>query len=190
MIYRNWTISEAAWTRRGTVATRLAAKQFPRWLLEAPVWCHFWTKHGVDAKLNVQHALTLRRLLGFLVVAFWYGWNDEMFDTAYPKYTASPRFRSNVQAMQAAGIRVVPYINGHMYDPSTGGADVAATHACHSMPSASDPQLRPYREVYHPAPQNISFIVMDPSQTWWQQTLVNVLSTLVREYGVNGIYID
>ena len=47
----------------------------------------------------------LKALLGGVPLAMhWYGWNTELFDTQYPRYTMAPGVGKEVASLQAAGV--------------------------------------------------------------------------------------
>ena len=72
------------------------------------------------------------------MITWWSNWNTEFFDSKYPQFTARPGFESRVKQMRDAGIHVVPYTNGRLFDPSIAqlNATNASAHMCYSDPAA------------------------------------------------------
>ena len=186
-IYRSWALREASWMQPGTLKDKVARGAFPQWLLETPLWVqlnpynapcynrgdgrcgHDDTRSCCRPGNTVENVLWLRKQLGFPIIAFWGGWNTEPGNTKNPIYTPDPRFRNDSRRLEEADIRVVPYTNGRIMDPSNagGGAGASVTppigphpsdYACHS--SNHD---KVYREIYQGPPLNVSYLVMDPA---------------------------
>ena len=88
------------------------------------------------------------------IALHWYKWHEVPYDTLYPEFfPPKPQFREGVKALQDAGFRVMPYINGRLCDPKsktwTEGGDKWA---------ARDENGQPYTEVYGskvPAPRHV-----------------------------------
>ena len=72
------------------------------------------------------------------MITWWSNWNTEFFDSKYPQFTARPGFEGRVKQMRDAGIHVVPYTNGRLFDPSIAqwNATNASAHMCYSDPAA------------------------------------------------------
>ena len=107
------------------------------------------------------------------------------FDTRYPQFTPRKGFVDRVKQMRAAGIHVVPYTNGRLFDPEIAAwnATNASSHMCVSADG-------PYREIYHttgPA-ANISFYLADPADSYWQNLFTGIARDM-RVAGVDGMYL-
>lgn len=211
-LYRAWALREASWMAPGTLRQKVAHGVFPQWLLETPLWIQlnpYGTPCTGDGKCghddtrsccrpgnNIENVLWLREQLGVPIAAFWNQWNTEPGNTKNPIYTPNERFRNDSKALEDAGIRVVPYTNGRIMDPSNaghgGGASVSPPigghpeeFACHS---SQDEKI--YREIYQGPPLNVSYWVMDPVTDYWQDMLAGVAATLTSEFNLSGVYVD
>jgi hypothetical protein len=117
MIYREWVLSNAVWTKAGNLTTRAATDpSYPQWLLQAPLWTQIWSGPVPGEKLWCVDPLTnirLAKALGTPIGTHWYGWNNELFDTHYPVYTPKACFAATTAAMQSADppVHVIPYVS-------------------------------------------------------------------------------
>jgi hypothetical protein len=188
-IYREWATTRANWTRKGDLKKRLASGEFPRYLTTTPLLVESnvgRTANGTygraaDANDTVASMVKIMDLLGVKeMINWWSSWNTECYDCKYPQFTARAGFKQRVREMRAAGIHVVPYTNGRLFDPSV--AAFNATNASAHMCSSS---TGPYREVYHttgPA-ANISFFLADPADGYWREIFVAIAKQM-RQAGV------
>ena len=122
MLYRGWVLANANWTRRGPLSAR---DEFTngRWG-ELDWWMHsevtFSLPDIVDPPdILADSVLALCSMLDACEsLAFnYYGWNQVQFDTRYPNmFPAQPTFKQATQRMQKAGVQVVPYTNGILWD--------------------------------------------------------------------------
>ena len=122
-LYRDWALQHADWAATGSLRAQLGKGTLPAWAATTP----FCTRGNgnceypqAQANLVCADKMTrLQTLLGGVPLAMhWYGWNAEDFDTKYPHYTALPGVAAEVAKLRSAGIRVFPYTNGRLYDPS------------------------------------------------------------------------
>eukprot|EP01051_Picozoa_sp_SAG22_P011911 SAG22_NODE_1187_length_5217_cov_5.282532_4_plen_570_part_00 len=150
-IYREWALVSADWTRKGDVATRLANKQLPAYLTTTPLLIESnvgRTAGGTygraaDPNDTVESMVKIMAMLGVReMINWWSSWNTEFYDSKYPQFTARAGFEARVKQMRAAGIHVVPYTNGRLFDPEIAAwnATNASAHMCVSTGG-------PYRET-------------------------------------------
>ena len=209
LLYRKWVIREATWMAPGTLHDKVARNQFPRWLLETPLWvqlnpytapCYNRGKYTCminnDTRSccrpgnNIENVLRLRQTLGVPIAAFWTSWNTEHANTKNPVMTPNARFTADAKRLEDADVRVVPYTNGRILDPSVAGRATIGSHptdyACHSSVKPN----KIYREIYSGYPYNVSYYVMDPATEYWQDILANLASNLTATFALSGVYID
>jgi len=176
-LHRQWVISAAPWASQGEERTRQAA---PQWLKEIDLWC----VGGGSAAEAVEPVKRFAAYFGVPTAVHWYSWHQIPFDDHYPEYfPAKPGFAEGVAALQAAGVRVMPYINGRLWDPRTDSWKAEnAEAAC-----AKDESLHRYEETYG---SGVPLVVMCPYTEQWQAKVTGLVDRLVRECGVDGVYID
>jgi hypothetical protein len=196
-VYRAWALPHARWTRAGNISTRLAAAEYPAWLTGVPLWTTDWLTHSEqhqqratprsddESGLMVRDNIALAAALGTPIATHVYGWQVEPFGVGVPYYTPHPNFATEVAALAAADVHVIPYTSGRLFNPTLPEwqSDDAERFACHRFGGA------PFSEKYE-AGLNWSFAVMDPATAYWQRTIAGVAANIVNETNVSGIYID
>lgn len=207
-VYRGWALQHADWAATGSLKTQLDKGTLPAWAVETP----FMTRGNGNCEypqaqanlLCADKMMRLQQLLGGNVplAMHWYGWNAELFDTKYPHYTALEGVGAEVAKMRSAGIRVFPYTNGRLYDPSLPewSAEDAISVACGCFRAnqtataakptdACDATGAPgyYREVIS---SGDGLAVMDPSTAQYRKKLADVSAAVVNSTTSDGIYLD
>ena len=174
-LYRKWSYS-APWGKAGSVRERM----IPRWLKDNDLWL-LMSGVGPD---SAERARRFAEFFSVPTAAHWYEWHQIPFDTLYPEYFPTREgFAEAVKATQAAGVHVMPYINGRLWDPaSKSWTDEGAEEAC-----AKKETLEKYIEVYG---SKVPLAVMCPSTALWQKKVTGLVERLLGEVGVDGVYID
>ncbi len=114
----------------------------------------------------------------------WYNWHQIPFDDSYPDYfPTKPGFAEGVARLHQAGMRVVPYINGRLWDSKTDSW--REQEAVRAAAKKHDGSL--YEECYGSSPP---LTVMCPYTPQWRENVGGVVQRLVEECGVDGVYID
>ncbi len=119
----------------------------------------------------------------------WYKWYPNYHDEDYPAYF--PERNGLVDAInriQQSNDVVMPYINGMMYDTGlpnfpTDGAPYATKHSDGSLYTLD------FSDVAENRPPN-TFALMCPTQTHWQDTIVNINAEIANRLQCKGIYND
>lgn len=175
-MYRSWARENAPWWPalgdRGRIDT-------PDWLKENVVWVL-----GEFSPELPERCIKLQQYLGVPLAVHLYRWHQIPFDVAYPHYLPPKAgFAEVVKKLQAAGIKVVPYINGRLWDSGTEEFDVVA------RPGATKRENGDlYIELYGTPAKNTP---MCPASTVWQNTVRDMVLTLVGpKIGVDGVYLD
>lgn len=117
------------------------------------------------------------------------------FDTFYPEYFP-PRFgfEEVSKQLQEFGMRILPYINGRIFDIGTQSWTANDLIAQKSASKQSE-------SVINPTAQNLSywhesygsladFVIQCPYSEYWQDTIADTVDKLVSFYGMDGVYID
>ena len=116
----------------------------------------------------------------------WYKWNFKDFDDDYPNYFPERDGMDTLisELQQSGNATIMPYINGRLYDTDlTGDWD----YATRGRPSATK---KANGGVYTQHFNGNTFAVMCPTQTDWQDILVDAAFQLTGRIGAGGIYLD
>lgn len=176
-IYRDWVWREAPWWPRGPQAGR---PDTPAWMKDIAVWC--CTGGGAD---YVVKAMTkFAAYLDVPTALHWYNWHQVPFDNDYPHYfPAKDGFAEGVKALQAAGVRVMPYINGRLWDTDLEDFKTTAVAA-----ATKNEKGEPYTEEYGSGQK---LAPMCPTTPLWQKTVRDIVLRLTGpEFNVDGVYVD
>jgi len=189
-IYRDWA--------RGQRWSRVAVSRrtdIPDWARHVPVWVRlgYDNKPVVPAEEmdgKVAATVALREALGFDVGVHLYCWHRHPFDACYPGYVPRPGARRLVSRLQRGGVRVMPYINGRLFDPDH--PDWRRDGARRSAIKVAGAKLHSAAE--HLAPEDYGshavFAPMCPATRYWQRKIADTIATIVRRLGVDAVYID
>jgi hypothetical protein len=187
MIYRDWLKKEARWFPEIGADGR---SDTPEWMRELCVWA----TTGGNAEQVVPKVKKFAEYMGVPVGFHWYNWHQIPFDNDYPHYfPVTDGFTEGVQDLQKAGIFVMPYINGRLWDTHDKGTeDYQFTSV--ALPAATkDEKGEPYIEMYGSKEADgspVKFAVMCPSTELWQNRIRDICLRLINEYKVNSVYID
>jgi len=188
-IYREWVLKNASWCRQGKLSER---NDVPDWFRKIVIWClpeaDFAEK---DPDEVVSMMIKFKERFDVPVALHWYNWHKIPFDTDYPEYfPVKGGFKEGVKRLQEAGVRVMPYINGRLFDFNCKSWRLESAEKYCTKESA--PRLKPqtlqnYVEFYG---SRQKFAVMCPYTGYWQDKIAQIVKRLVDEYGVDGVYID
>ncbi|MBI4559782.1 MAG: hypothetical protein HY706_19500 [Candidatus Hydrogenedentes bacterium] len=170
-------VQSAPWGRVPPLAER---NDIPKWLINTDLWYI----GSCDDEPTAKAVLDFAKYFEVPVSAHVYTWHQIPFDDHYPEYfPAKQGFRDAVSKVQKAGVAVMPYINGRLWDAATkswaesGAKDAAATNLNGDH----------YEEVYG---SKVPLTPMCPTTELWQETVTQLVDRLVNEVGVRGVYID
>ncbi len=175
-IYRE----KAKVTPWGKIPPLAKRKDIPQWLLDTDLWVVGSCHDDETADKIIEFA----KYFEVPTSAHVYTWHEIPFDDHYPEYfPAKPGFQDAVKKVQAAGIAVMPYINGRLWDPATDSwAAKNAQDAC-----AIDENGEKYVEIYA---SKVALSPMCPFTELWQDTVFDLVNKLLNEVGVRAVYID
>jgi hypothetical protein len=175
-IYRTWAEKEAQWWPSETQWDR---PDTPKWMREICVWACT----GGKPEECVQKVKDFAAFMGAPTAFHWYSWHEIPFDVEYPHYfPTKPGMAEGVKELQAAGVRVMPYINGRLWDTALQDFKDAAIAA-----ATKGEDGKPYIEEYG---SGAKLAPMCPTQRLWQDKVQEIVLRLVTEVGVDGVYID
>jgi hypothetical protein len=187
VIYKEWARREAKWwphlTKDGRADT-------PLWMRELSIWA----LGGGAPQECVSAVKQFAQYLGVPTGFHWYNWHQIPFDNDYPHYFPTKGgVAGGVQELRQAGVYVMPYINGRLWDTRDRGAEDFEFSRV-ALPSATkDENGQPYIETYGSKEKDdspVRLAVMCPTTELWQRTVRETVIRLFREVGVNGVYID
>lgn len=183
LIYKNFFETRASWKPEIKDGKRTDT---PEWLRTNP---HWWRKRIKWDISYVDELLEVSDDLGLHSPVHLYDWFQIPYDTNYPHYfPAKDVFAPGIRRLQNAGIRIMPYINGRLWDTHDKGNEdwlftpVARPNCTKKMGD------KPFLEVYPTS--NIELAIMCPSTALWQEKQKEIMHTLFHEFGVDAVYID
>ena len=120
------------------------------------------------------------------VVVIVPGWRQDLYDVNYPNYTAKAGIKENIKKVQAMGYKVFLHVN------FIGCDDDAVEYTQYGLQEAryleaysKEPRLESWTSTY-----SVSFWMLNPANTAWQDLLVQRLKAVYDELGVDGFHLD
>jgi hypothetical protein len=193
VIYRDWVRENARWYPQWKMDGKDPGDgrdDTPKWMRELPIWV---SRSGPFEEV-VARTKEFKEEMGVPVGLHWYNWHAIPFDNDYPHYfPTKPGFAERVAELQEAGIYVMPYINGRLWDTHDRGAeDFEFTKV--ALPAATkDEEGKPYIESYGSEEEDgskVELAVMCPATPLWQERVRDICMRLFGECGVDSVYID
>ncbi len=173
-IHRAWAASSAPWWPDA------GRPDTPQWFKDTAIWA----QTGGSAEECVDRVKRMAEYMGVPIALHWYNWHEIPFDVEYPHYfPTKPGMAEGVRELQEAGVRVMPYINGRLWD--TALEDFAtAGRAAATKNRDGEPYIEEYGSGAKLAP-------MCPTQELWSDMVRELVLRLCGdEVGVDGVYID
>lgn len=187
LVYRDWVRREAGWYPKLGPKGRTDT---PLWLRELPAWA----LSGGTREECVGPVKEFAKFLGVPVGVHWYSWHAIPFDNDYPHYfPTKPGFAEGVKELQAAGVAVMPYINGRLWDTHDQGAEDFEFTRVARPAATKDQKGEPYVETYGSKEKDgtpVRLAVMCPTTPLWQERVRGTVLRLFEECGVKAVYID
>jgi len=186
-IYRRWASRHARWWPNIGLAGR---SDTPLWMRRLAVWAVGGGAPSECVPIVKRFAQALGTPVGF----HWYNWHSNPFDNDYPHYfPTKPGVPEGVGELQKAGVKVMPYINGRLWDTRDRGME-DWEFTSRALPAAcKDAVGKPIVESYGSKESDgspVRLAVMCPTTRLWQEVIANLVARLFHEVGVNGVYID
>lgn len=187
LLYRDWVRREARWFPPLGPEGR---RDTPAWMKELCVWA----LGGGAPKECVPAVKEFAAFMGLPVGFHWYNWHQIPFDNDYPHYFPTKEgFLEGVRELQQAGVRVMPYINGRLWDTRDGGLEDFEFSSLARPAATKDENGEPYIEVYGSREQDgspVRLAVMCPATNLWQSKVRGIVLRLFHEFGLDAVYID
>jgi hypothetical protein len=190
-IYKRWVEREAKWCPNSPLTTHYSPLTTPKWMRDLPLWA----LTGGTSQEVVGSVKAFAEFMGVPVAVHWYNWHQIPFDNDYPHYfPTKPGFAEGVRELQRAGVRVMPYINGRLWDTRDKGAEDDQFSRVALPAATKDERGKPHEEVYGSKESDgspVRLAVMCPTTALWQQKVKEIVLRLMSdEVGVDGVYID
>ena len=183
LIYKNFFVSRASWKPALEDGKRADT---PEWLRTNP---HWWRKRLKWEETFADELLEASEDLGLYSPTHLYDWFQIPYDTNYPHYfPAKDVFVPGIRRLQKAGIRIMPYINGRLWDTHDKGKEDWQFTSVARPNCTKKIGDKPFLEVYPTS--NIELAIMCPSTALWQEKQKEIIHTLFHEFGVDAVYID
>ncbi len=176
-IYRRWAAAGAEWWPE-----RARERRTPDWVREIGIWA-LASGGPYEAGGVVPKVKAFAQYMGVPTAVHWYSWHVIPFDNDYPHYDPpKERVAEGVKELQAAGVKVMPYINGRLWD-----SELADFQEFAKNYATCDEAGQPYIEVYG---SKVPLAAMCPYTTFWQDKQREIVTWLFRDIGMDGVYMD
>jgi hypothetical protein len=174
--YKAWVAANAGWWPKGDEER----SDTPQWMKDVA----FWACMSGTAANVVDPCLAMQQFMGVPTAVHWYSWHVIPFDDNYPHYfPAKEGFAEGVRQLHAGGVRVMPYINGRLWDSDTEDFPTVA------LPAATKDEKGNYYIEEYGSKQKL--VPMCPTTKLWQDKVQEIVLRLTGpEFNVDGVYID
>jgi len=178
--YRKWG-TQQYWARQ----SRLRTGATPKWMRNTGIW--EWNRGKSDVVL--EPAVALQREAGIPVNVFWHWWHNGPYDTSFPDYLppregAAP-FTAAVAKAHAEGLHAIVYMNQRLWCTNT--PSWTRENAERWAVRERDGKVREETyNVFDPLP----CATMDIATPFWRQKYAGIADTVLKQYGIDGIYMD
>ena len=177
-LYRQWAV-EQRWCRE----SRLSQRRIEDWALRTGIWV--WNRGRSDNVL--AEAMHLQQKSGLPVSVLWHWWCNCGHDDDFPRYLP-PRegveaFRSAVQDAANQGVHALVYMNSFEWGTSTPEWPAAQPYALRTREGS-------FRAVTSNTFTGHKIAAMCLHSGFWTDRYAAMADTLLREYGIGGIYMD
>lgn len=187
LLYRTWMEQNASWLPAQSAST---GRPDAGWLNDVDAWflVHIDKDDFADEILDAVKDLNVR------CAVHLYLWHNNPFDNDYPHYfPEKPTVRRELKKLQDAGVRVVPYINGRLWDTRDRGIEDWQYTSIAKPMAAKDRNGNVFTESYSAKEANgehTVLAVMCPSTALWQEKMKGVCDRLLNDIGFDGVYLD
>ena len=178
-LYRKWALT-APWCAKGTIDQR---EDYPKWLADVAFWSIGYPTSQEDVQIEIDEA----DAFGVPGACHAYNWwfqphQDDGYPDYFPPRLGAEGLKRNVRKMQNANMRVVPYVNGLLWDV---GNESYRRHKIQwqALRGAG-------KEDLGMTFSGNRFAMICPYSQVWRNKLTEVSRELVDRYGVDGIYFD
>ncbi len=122
-----------------------------------------------------------------------YYWHQVPYDNDYPHYfPMKPQVEEELKKLHEAGIKVMPYINGRLWDTRDRGTEDYQFSSVAKPWATKDIKGEVITETYASKEEDgspVKLAVMCPATALWQDKVAEIVNKLF-EIGFDGVYID
>lgn len=187
MLYRDFIENEADYVSDYDTEGR---KDLPDWAKKVNCW--FNTRVTGNAPF-ADSVIEKVKEIGSSAAVHLYYWHEVPFDNDYPHYFPMKSIvKSEVEKLHAAGIKVMPYINGRLWDTRDRGMEDWQYSSVAKPYTTKMYDGTPYIETYSSKETDgskVELAVMCPSTTLWQDKVEEIVLRLFDE-GFDAVYVD
>lgn len=188
VLYRNWMEREACWMPSLTDGAR---SDIPEWLKKNNNW---WLVRVKEDDSFVDDILRATEDLGVKSAIHLYDWHQIPFDNDYPHYfPIKDATVKGLKRLKDAGIKVMPYINGRLWDTKDKGMEDWQWSKIAKPNCTKDRNGVPFIEKYSSVESDgnkVELSIMCPSTAVWQEKMAETVSKMLNDLGVNAVYMD
>lgn len=188
VIYRNWVYKFANWF---TGIKNENRTDVPEWMRKLPLW--FQCSYS-DSNKWVDDLFEAVDDIGVDTGVHMYQWHEIPFDTNYPHYNPEKSgFRRILPILQAKGIKVMPYINGRLWDThDRGDYDYQFSSVAKPFATKGDDGevITEHYGSLNSKKENVELGVMCPSTALWQEKQTEVTNWILNDLGADAVYVD
>ena len=183
-IYRRWAVT-APWARKGPIHQR---KDYPQWLGKVPYFTigYLGDEHDIQQEYDKHAFYDVPLHVAHTYNYYFMQHMDDRYPEHFPPKLGSENFRRVVKELQDAGIMIVPYVNGWVWDVDTESyrtEQAARNGALWNKQNKVALTMTSYGGGQ-------SLVGMCPGSPLWRQQLTKISFELVGRYGAAGIYYD
>ncbi|MBP5312589.1 MAG: hypothetical protein J6112_07145 [Clostridia bacterium] len=189
VIFRDWVWEYACWFTGEPAAER---KDVPEWLLKMPVWM----RADFDEKRDwIGELLKAREDFREMPMGLHlYCWHKIPFDTNYPHYNPEKdTFHEALEVLRSNNIKVMPYINGRLWDTHDKGDEDYQFTSVAKPGAAKGRNGEVITEHYgskNSKGEDIELAVMCPSSAIWQEKQLEINNWILNDLDADAVYID
>jgi len=188
LIYRAFARNCTVW---GGGVHSVDRKDIPDWFLKLPLCLNSAVQEGAPW---LEELLEATEDIGVPTMAHMYTWHQIPFDKNYPHYKpAKDEYLKKLPTIKAHGIKVMPYINGRLWDTHDEG-DEDRYFTALAKPHATIGTLgRVITEHYastNAKGEPVQLAVMCPSEAMWQEKITGITEWILKDLGSDAVYID
>jgi len=193
-VYKDWALQQW-YVSAGPVAQRT---DIPTWVKDLDLvwgtWEYATNQTTGQTYLEGTNSSQMGAFMGQVrsmlpnanTLLYWFGWNKDGFDRGYPDFypprDGTAAFQQAINATHALGIKVMLYFNGRLVDVTT------PTYQ-QSLPYLTvDQNGTPYIVSYDNG--TLTGGIPAPTTSWWVNKVENFTVTAVKDYGVDGVFLD